>query len=49
MEIAQYWVGDPHYYRRFVPPLRGFLIASMVAITMMGMSNEPTKFIYFQF
>jgi D-alanyl-lipoteichoic acid acyltransferase DltB (MBOAT superfamily) len=49
MEIAQYWTADAHYYRRLRVPLRGFLIASMMAITMMGMSNEPAQFIYFQF
>jgi len=49
MEIAQYWTADVHYYRRLPVPLRGFLIASMIAITMMGMSNEPAQFIYFQF
>ena len=49
MEAAQYWTGDPHYYRRLPVPLRGFLIAAMIAITLMGMSNEPAQFIYFQF
>jgi alginate O-acetyltransferase complex protein AlgI len=49
MEIAQYWTGDPCYYRRIPVPIRGFLIAAMIAITMMGMSNEPAQFIYFQF
>jgi D-alanyl-lipoteichoic acid acyltransferase DltB (MBOAT superfamily) len=49
MEIAQYWKGDACYYRRFPVPIRGFLIAAMIAITMMGMSNEPAQFIYFQF
>lgn len=49
MEIAQYWRGDFHYYERFPVPLRGFLVATMITITMMGMSNEPVQFIYFQF
>ena len=49
MEIAQYWKGDSCYYRRFPVPIRGFLIAAIIAITMMGMSNEPAQFIYFQF
>jgi len=49
MEIAQYRKGDPCYYQRLPVPLRGFLIAAMIAIMMMGMSNEPAQFIYFQF
>jgi alginate O-acetyltransferase complex protein AlgI len=49
MEIIQYWKSDPCFYRRFPAPVRGFLIASMIAITVMGTSNEPAQFIYFQF
>ena len=49
MEIAQYWKADPHYYQRLPTPARGFLIAAMIAITLIGMSNEPAQFIYFQF
>lgn len=49
MELAQYWTGDRHFYRRFPAPIRGFQIAAMLAIIMIGMSNEPAQFIYFQF
>ena len=49
LEIVQYWSGDVRYYRRLPPPLRGVLIAALLVITMMGMSNEPAQFIYFQF
>ncbi|CCE09385.1 putative Membrane bound O-acyl transferase, MBOAT family protein [Bradyrhizobium sp. STM 3843] len=49
MEIVQYWKADPCFYQRFPVPIRGFLIAAMIAITLMGMSNEPAQFIYFQF
>jgi D-alanyl-lipoteichoic acid acyltransferase DltB (MBOAT superfamily) len=49
MEVAQYWTKDSCYYRKVVRPLRGFIIASMIAITLMGMSNDPAQFIYFQF
>jgi alginate O-acetyltransferase complex protein AlgI len=49
MEIAQYWKADPRYYQRLPTPARGFLIAAMIAITLIGMSNEPAQFIYFQF
>jgi len=49
LEIIQYGSGNGRYYRRFPPPLRGFLVAALLVITMMGMSNEPAQFIYFQF
>jgi alginate O-acetyltransferase complex protein AlgI len=49
MELAQYWTGDARYYRGLILPARGFLIASMLTIIMIGMSNEPAQFIYFQF
>ena len=49
MEVVQYWKGDAFYYRRFPVPIRGFLIAAIIVVTMMGMSNEPAQFIYFQF
>lgn len=49
MEIAQYWTADSHFYRRFPVPVRGFQIAAMIAIILIGTSNEPAQFIYFQF
>ena len=49
MEIAQYWTGNPYFHRKLPVPAQGFLIAAMIAITFIGMSNEPAQFIYFQF
>lgn len=49
MEIWQYSKSDPHYNQWLPVALQGFLIAAMIAITTMGMSNEPAQFIYFQF
>jgi alginate O-acetyltransferase complex protein AlgI len=49
IEFAQYWTRDSHFYQNIAAPLRGFIIASMIAITLMGMSNDPAQFIYFQF
>jgi alginate O-acetyltransferase complex protein AlgI len=49
MELAQYSTNDALYYRRLILPARGFLIASMLVIIMIGMSNAPAQFIYFQF
>jgi D-alanyl-lipoteichoic acid acyltransferase DltB (MBOAT superfamily) len=49
LEVVQYSSGDARYYRRLPPPLRGLLVAVLLVVTMMGMSNEPAQFIYFQF
>jgi hypothetical protein len=49
MEVVQYWKGDSHFYQRFPVAFRGLLIAAMIAVTLIGMSNEPAQFIYFQF
>jgi alginate O-acetyltransferase complex protein AlgI len=49
LEVVQYATNDVHYYRRLILPTRGFLIAAMLTIIMLGMSNEPVQFIYFQF
>jgi D-alanyl-lipoteichoic acid acyltransferase DltB (MBOAT superfamily) len=49
-EIAQYRSGDgPKFYRGLPAPLVGLAVAAMVFLTLMGMSNEPAQFIYFQF
>lgn len=49
MEFIQYGMSDPCYYKRFPTPAKGFLIAAMIVLTIMGTSNEPAQFIYFQF
>lgn len=49
MELAQYRMRDSHFYQKVAAPLRGFIIASMITVTSMGMSNDPAQFIYFQF
>ncbi|WP_197687839.1 MBOAT family O-acyltransferase [Bradyrhizobium erythrophlei] len=49
MEVTQYWRADTHFYLRFPVPIRGLLIAAMIVVTLIGMSNEPAQFIYFQF
>lgn len=49
-EIAQYRAGgDPKFYRALPSPLVGFAVAAMIFLTLMGTSNEPAQFIYFQF
>ena len=49
MEICQHLTGNVHFYRKLPAPVLGFLVATLITITMMGMSNEPARFIYFQF
>lgn len=49
MELYQYLTNDRRFERRLVIPVRAALIAVMLTITLMGTSNEPAQFIYFQF
>ncbi len=44
-----YYTNDARFYRRLAIPLRAFMIAGMIVITIIGTSNEPAQFIYFQF
>jgi hypothetical protein len=48
-EFAQYFAGSPTFYRRLPRPLRGMLYATLAFTILLGTSNEPTQFIYFQF
>ncbi len=49
-ELAQFRAGgNPRFYRNIPIPIVGFVIALMVFLILMGTSNEPAQFIYFQF
>jgi hypothetical protein len=48
-EFAQYFSGSPTFYRRLPRAVRGVLYALLVFAILLGTSNEPTQFIYFQF
>ena len=49
-ELAQYRSGgEARFYRRLPAPVIGLAAALMVFLTLMGTSNEPAQFIYFQF
>jgi D-alanyl-lipoteichoic acid acyltransferase DltB (MBOAT superfamily) len=48
-EFVQYFAGSPTFYRRLPSPVRGALYAILVVAILLGTSNEPTQFIYFQF
>ena len=49
MEIAQFAAANNKIYQRAPTSMQGLLIAAMLTVIMMGMSNEPAQFIYFQF
>jgi len=49
MEFAEYNLDDRYWYRRLPLPLFGMLSAILLFVTIMGTSNEPAQFIYFQF
>ncbi|OYW45970.1 MAG: hypothetical protein B7Z08_00285 [Sphingomonadales bacterium 32-68-7] len=49
-ELVQYRRGgDAKFYRGLPDPLTALAIAGMIFLTLMGTSNEPAQFIYFQF
>ncbi len=49
-ELSQYrHGGNARFYRTLPVPLTGFAVACMLFLTLMGTSNEPAQFIYFQF
>jgi D-alanyl-lipoteichoic acid acyltransferase DltB (MBOAT superfamily) len=49
LEIAEYRVGLDRLRLRISPMLRGAAGAAMLFVVLMGTSNEPQQFIYFQF
>jgi hypothetical protein len=48
-EMIEYRSGGAHFYSRLPRPLRGGLYAAITLVLLMGTSNEPAQFIYFQF
>lgn len=49
MEFIEYNSNDRFWYRKIPLPLYGLLAATLLFLTLMGTSNEPAQFIYFQF
>ncbi len=49
LEGIEYVSGDALCYRRLPTVLRGAFYALLVFVVILGTSNEPTQFIYFQF
>jgi D-alanyl-lipoteichoic acid acyltransferase DltB (MBOAT superfamily) len=48
-EVIEYQFKDVHFYLRFRPFVRGAFYAVLTTIILMGVSNAPEQFIYFQF
>ncbi len=48
-QICDYSSGSLESFRRWPPPLQGLLYAALLFILIMGTSNAPVQFIYFQF
>ncbi len=48
-ELAEYAAGSHVFYRRLPIPIRAAWYATLIFVVIMGSSNEPSQFIYFQF
>ncbi len=48
-EILEYLAGSRTFYRSWPRPVRGAFYALLTFLLVMGFSNEPAQFIYFQF
>jgi D-alanyl-lipoteichoic acid acyltransferase DltB (MBOAT superfamily) len=48
-QFSDYVSGRLESFRSWTAPLQGFLYASLVFVLIMGTSNAPVQFIYFQF
>jgi alginate O-acetyltransferase complex protein AlgI len=49
LQLSDYRTGILESFRRWCPALQGLLYALLFFILIMGMSNAPVQFIYFQF
>lgn len=49
VDSFEYFFQDNKFYLKFPTFLRGALIAALITIFPMGLSNDPAQFIYFQF
>ncbi len=49
LELFQAHTGTSHFYQRWYRPLRTLVYAVLLILLLMGLSNAPSQFIYFQF
>ena len=48
-EVIEYNSQSPTFYKKVPTIIRGIFYALLTTIMIMGMSNAPEQFIYFQF
>ncbi|HEY9626392.1 MAG TPA: MBOAT family O-acyltransferase [Coleofasciculaceae cyanobacterium] len=48
-ELTEYSINKVHFYRQYPALLRGAFYAILTLLILMGTSNAPAQFIYFQF
>ena len=49
LQAAEYWTDDAAFHRRMPAPVKGLVVAGLTVVLLLGLSNAPTQFIYFQF
>ncbi len=49
LEVTEFAYGNTQFYKSIATPIRGLAIALMLTVVILGTSNEPAQFIYFQF
>jgi alginate O-acetyltransferase complex protein AlgI len=49
LQLCDYQVGSLESFKRWRPPMQGLLYATLIFLLLMGTSNAPVQFIYFQF
>ena len=49
LQALEYWTNDATFHRLLPAPVKGAVIAALLVVLTMGLSNAPTQFIYFQF
>ena len=49
IECLEYAAGSRTFYRAWPAPVRGAFYAILIFVLLMGLSNAPAQFIYFQF
>jgi alginate O-acetyltransferase complex protein AlgI len=49
LQLCDYWAGELESFKRWPSSLQGLLFATLIFILIMGTSNAPVQFIYFQF
>jgi alginate O-acetyltransferase complex protein AlgI len=49
LQLCDYRTGSLESYKRWRPPAQGLLYATLIFVLIMGTSNAPVQFIYFQF